>query len=76
MSAVPEGRPGTPCQHWHNTWGGLTSCLSLCPHFYIAAPPARPPSKDPGVNKVAFDLFFHVLFLSSSLPLASPIWIL
>lgn len=38
LSTVPEGRPGTPCQHWHNTWGGLTSCLSLCPHFHFAAP--------------------------------------
>lgn len=28
-----------PCQHWHNTWGGLTSCLSLCLHFYFATPP-------------------------------------
>lgn len=40
LSAVPEGRPGTPCQRWHNTWGGLTSCLWLWPHFHFAAPPA------------------------------------
>lgn len=76
MSAVPVGWPGTPCQHWHNTWGGLTSCLTLCPHFYFAPPPAPPPSRDPRVNKVTFHLFFQVSLLSLSLPLASPVWIL
>lgn len=62
-----------PSQHWHSTWGGLTSCLSLCPHFYFAA---LPPSTDPRVNKVTFHLFFHVSLLSLFLPLAAIFWIL
>lgn len=73
MSAVPVGRPGTPCQHWHNTWGGLTSCLTLCLHFYFVARLAPPPFMDPRVNKVTFHLFFQVSLLSLPLPLAFPI---
>lgn len=40
--------------------GGLTFCLSLCPCFHFAAPPALLPSTDLRVNGVTFHLFFHV----------------
>lgn len=77
MSAVPEGWPGTPCQHWHNTWGGLTSCLLLCPHFHFAASP--PPFFRPQILGSIRSLFIFSFMCPCCLPLSlwlGPFWIL
>lgn len=49
--------------------GGLSSCLSLCPRFHFAGPPALLPFTDPRVNRVTFHLFFHVSLQSPPCPL-------